>query len=125
MRSTRRVFGGLDREAEFLDAAVASATFSLRTPRSEILPDREADIAVAKILRDFGEPRIWSQVSLPTGSTMPIQFNSGCFWAWTRYGPSIGLRRTAIARLARAPVAPSLSSTAIRNFRRPCCRARI
>ena len=88
----------------FLIAAIASSTFSSRHARDQkVLPDRQADIAVAEILRDFASPRICSQVTLPSGSETPIQFNPSCFCLCT---PICAMRsnagRGAIASTARA-----------------------
>ena len=56
----------------------------------EVLPDGEADIAVAEFARDVASPRICSTVSLPTGSTTPIQFSPGCFCRWTPIWARVG-----------------------------------
>src|SRR5262249_30041185 len=66
-------------------------------------------------------PRIWSPVSLPTGSTTPIQFRSDCFCGCA---PTWAVRskvdRGAIASAgARTSLRPSFSSIALRKLSMP------
>ena len=72
-------------EAERLDRRFGGRDLVRRhAGDQQVLPDRETDIAVAHILRDRRQARASARaVSLPTGSTTPIQFSPSCFCACT------------------------------------------
>ena len=70
-------------DALVVEAERGDARLGLRDARvgdageEEVLPDGEADVAVAAFARRVAaRPRIWSVVSLPTGSTTPIQLQA-------------------------------------------------
>ena len=75
----------LGREAERLDRGLGERDLVVRhAGDQQVLPDGEADIAVAEIAARSSRARASaSPVILPTGSTTPIQFSPSCFCACT------------------------------------------